>query len=240
MIRAAGAGVGGIAMLDLPLFHPFLSGRGLPRNGGGKERAIARSGQARTPITTGMSRRFARAGFLTALSLLLLLLTSLAQTAATAQAASARCAHADRVMTAARSFISAARSGSPRAFANALRRHLAMRRIALFALGRERRRMSPAELKQYLRLTTSYIARNMAARSGIFRNARVEITACRGNVVEGRVLPRGQQIRWRLSRGRIVDVYLDGIWLALALRDHFRALLRRSRGDMRTFLAMLR
>ncbi len=110
----------------------------------------------------------------------------------------------------------------------------------MFALGRHGRRLDAAHRRQYLRLTTHYIAKHLAAQSAVFRNARVKITGCRGNVVEGRILPQGRRIKWRLSRGRIVDVNLDGVWLALALRDHYRSLLRRSNGDVKTFLAMLR
>jgi len=159
---------------------------------------------------------------------------------ATASAAPRKCAQAAKVEQAARSFIAAARKGSPGAFRRALQRHLAMRRIAMFALGRHGRHMDAAHRRRYLELTTQYIARQLAAQSSTFRNARVEITGCRGNVVEGRILPQGRRIKWRLSRGRIVDVNLDGIWLALALRDHYRSLLRRSNGDVKTFLAMLR
>ncbi len=179
-------------------------------------------------------------GRVLAILLLLALMVAMPALISTAEAAPRSCAHAARVEQAARSFISAARAGSPAAFRRALQRHLAMRRIALFALGRHGRRLDAAHRRRYLRLTTDYIARQLAARSATFRNAHVRITGCRGNVVEGRILPQGRRIRWRLSRGRIVDVNLDGVWLAVALRDHYRALLRRSNGDVKTFLAMLR
>ncbi len=158
-----------------------------------------------------------------------------------AEAEAARsCRSAGIVQKASRSFIAAARSGSEAAFERALRRHLAISRIALFALGRQARRLSAKDRRRYINLAARYIARQMAARSGAFRNARVEILRCRGNLVEGKVLPRGEIMRWRVKGSRIVDVNMSGVWLAMALRDHFRTLIRRKGGDVHAFLASLK
>ncbi len=150
------------------------------------------------------------------------------------------CRNAIVVQKASHSFISAARSGSVRAFERALRRHLAISRIALFALGRQARRLSAKDRRRYINLAARYIARQMAAHSGAFRNARVEIFRCRGSLVEGKVLPRGEIMRWRVKGNRIVDVNMSGVWLAMALRDHFRTLIRRKGGDVHAFLASLK
>ena len=150
------------------------------------------------------------------------------------------CRNAIVVQKASRSFIAAARSGSVKAFERALRRHLAISRIALFALGRQARRLSPKDRRRYVNLAARYIARQMAAHSGAFRNARVEILRCRGNLVEGKVLPRGEIMRWRVKGSRIVDVNMSGVWLAMALRDHFRTLIQRKGGDVHAFLASLK
>ncbi len=155
-------------------------------------------------------------------------------------AAARSCRGASVVQKASRSFIAAARSRSEVAFERALRRHLAITRIALFALGRDARRLSAKDRRRYVNLAARYIARQLAARSGAFRNARVEISRCRGNLIEGRVLPRGDVIRWRIKGNRIIDVNMSGIWLAMALRDHFRSLIRRTGGDVQAFLASLK
>ena len=150
------------------------------------------------------------------------------------------CAGAAVVQSASRSFMAAARRGSPGAFSRALSRHVHLRRLALFALGRYRRKLSPAQRRAYLRLLPAYVARKLSRYAGGFGGGSVEVVKCRRNVVETRLRPGGGRVLWRLSGRRIVDVNIRNMWLGLLLRDHVRDLIRRAGGDMRAFLARLR
>jgi len=154
--------------------------------------------------------------------------------------AGSSCAAAAAVDSASNSLLAAARRGSPAALSRALSRHVNMRRVAMFAIGRHGRKMTPAMRRRYVSLARAYIARQLARHSGRFRGSSVDIVRCRGRVVETRVRPGGQKVLWRVSGRRIRDVSLGGVWLSIMLRDHFADMIRRSGGDMRLFLASLR
>ncbi len=157
------------------------------------------------------------------------------------EAAAARsCAGAPVVQSASRSFMAAARRGSAGAFSRALSRHVHLKRLALFALGRYRRKMSASQRRAYLRLLPAYVARKLSRYSGGFGGGAVEVVKCRRNVVETRLKPGGGRVLWRLSGRRIVDVNIHNMWLGMLLRDHVRDLIRSVGGDISAFLARLR
>ncbi len=158
-----------------------------------------------------------------------------------AQPLQARSCSGGRIaLSAGRSFLSAAQSRSPAAFSRALRRHVAMRSIAFFALGRYRRKLPRKAHGRFVRLSTLYVSRKLASYAGGFRGGSVDVTRCRGNVVETRIAPSGQRVVWRIGGGRVVDVKIRGVWLGLALRDHYAALIRQAGGDMIRFMALLK
>ncbi len=150
------------------------------------------------------------------------------------------CAAASAVQNASRSLLAAARRGSPAAMSQALSRHVNMRRVVMFAIGRHGRKLTGPMRRRYVALARGYIARKLARHSGRFRGSSVEIVRCRKRMVETRLRPGGQKVLWRVSGRRIRDVSLGGVWLSIMLRDHFASLIRRSGGDMRLFLASLR
>ncbi len=150
------------------------------------------------------------------------------------------CAGAPAVQKASQGFLVAARSKSPAAFSRALRRHVDIRRIAFYALGRYRRKLPRSQYGRFVTLTQQYIARKLAKFSGGIRGGAVEVVRCRRNVVETRIKPRGDRVLWRMSGRRIVDVNISNMWLGQVLRDHFANLIRSTGGDMNAFLARLK
>jgi len=150
------------------------------------------------------------------------------------------CGGARVVTSAGRGFLAAARSGSPAAFSRVLSHHVNMRSIAFFALGRYRRKLPRRTYGRFIALSRRYVSRKLAAYAGQFRGGAMEVSRCRGNVVETRLSPSGQRVLWRLRAGRIADVRIAGVWLALALRRHFAGLIRQAGGDMQIFMARLK
>ena len=149
------------------------------------------------------------------------------------------CAAAAVVQNAARDLMRAGRTGSPARIRRALNRHVNMRRVMSFALGREIRRLRGRQRQSYYRKGSEYAARKLASLARSVRGSRLEIVRCRGNRVETRLLPNGERIVWKLRGGRIVDVNFRGVWMALLLRDHFRRMWRRAGNDTEAFLAQL-
>ncbi|GEM_PF-1142503 len=181
-----------------------------------------------------------RGGVLSLLLPMLLSMLLLIASGMVAQAAPAgKCAVASRVQAAAADFMRAGRSGSPAAIRRVLNRHVDMRRVMTFALGRDIRRMSRAERRRYYRQGTDYAARKLATLARSLRGSGIEIVRCRGNRVESRLLPSGNRVVWKLRGRRIVDVNFRGVWMAFILRDHFRRMWRQSGQDARAFLARL-
>ena len=149
----------------------------------------------------------------------------------------ASCAATKVVMRAARDFMRAGKSGSPAALARALKRHVHMRRVMLFALGRHARRLSPAQKALYIRRATRYASRQLAQVGRGVKGGKVKILSCRGDRVVTRV--GGNKVIWKIRGGRIIDVNFRGMWMAQLLRGRFRRMLRESNNNMATFLARL-
>jgi len=153
--------------------------------------------------------------------------------------AGANCAAAGKVQRAATDLMRAGKSGSAAAMQRALNRHVAMRRVMNFALGRHRRRLTGHERQRFYRQATRYVARRLAALGRGRPGRRVEIVSCRRGLVETRVVPTGERALWKVRGGRIIDVNYRGMWMASLLRSHFDRMMRSAGGDVRIFLARL-
>ncbi len=157
-----------------------------------------------------------------------------------AQARPRHCPASATAESASRSFLRAARRGTPAAFFRAMRRHVDMRGVAMFALGRHRRKLRRSQSGRFVTLSARYVARKLAAHARGYGGGAVEVVGCRRDVVETRLRPGGQRILWRFRGRRIVDVNIGDMWLAQLLREHYAGLIRRAGGDMNRFLAALR
>lgn len=153
--------------------------------------------------------------------------------------ASANCAAGVRVQSAARDFMRAGKMGSPAALRRALRRHVDMRRVMNFALGRSIHKLKGGQRAQYYKRANAYAVRKLAQLARHIQGQRVEIVRCRGNRVVSRLFPQGEKVIWKLRGGRIVDVNVRGVWIAQMLRSQFRRMLRESNDNMQVFLARL-
>ena len=171
---------------------------------------------------------------------LLLAMLSLALSLMPSQArAAATCRGAAIVQAAASDFMRAGRSGSPARLQAAMHRHVDMRRVMRFALGRNIRRLKGAQRQRFFSSGSRYAARQLARMARSVRGTGVKVVRCRGNRVETELLPGGERIVWKLRGRRIVDVRYRGVSMVMLLRDHFRRMWRRAGNDSQAFLAQL-
>jgi ABC-type transporter MlaC component len=144
----------------------------------------------------------------------------------------ATCPGGKAVTKAASDFIGAARDGSASAFAVALTRHADVDAVALFALGKYRNELPAARHREYVRNAHRYMSRFLADHARRFRGgSELKIESCKGNLIETS-LDGKSGIVWRVSRGRIQDVRIGGVWLAIQLRSKFTGIIQRARGDV--------
>ena len=155
------------------------------------------------------------------------------------ESARANCAAGVRVQKAAHDFMRAGRGGSRAALRRVLNRHVDMRSVMNFALGRSIRKLKGAQRTQYYRRANAYAVRKLAQLAGYVHGRRVEVLRCNAGRVVTKLLPQGEKVIWKLRGGRIVDVNVRGVWVAQMLRSQFRRILRESDNNMQVFLARL-
>ncbi|MGE0007660.1 MAG: ABC transporter substrate-binding protein [Parvibaculaceae bacterium] len=157
----------------------------------------------------------------------------------TSPSRAASCPAAGAVNNAASAFMNAARSGSAAAFSSALARHADVRGAALSALGQYRRELPRSRQREYVDHAHAFMARFLLENSRPFRGSRdLRIESCRGNLVETSLAGRSRMV-WRVSDGRIRDVRVGGVWLALQLRSKFTGIIRRHNGRVEALLDYL-
>ncbi len=157
----------------------------------------------------------------------------------TGASAAPSCRGAAIVQAAASDFMRAGRSGSPARLRAALNRHVNMRSVMRFALGRNIRRLKGTERQRFYRQGSQYAARRLAQLARSVHGTQVKVVRCRGSRVETQLLPGGERIVWKLRGGRIADVHFRGVSMVMLLRDHFRRMWRSAGNDAEAFLAQL-
>ena len=158
---------------------------------------------------------------------------------ALAAPAAEACPGKSRVLRATHELMAATRSGSPAAVRRVLYRHVDMRHVLNFALGRDIRRIRGKARERYYRRAVDYTARRLVQLAHLVRGTTLEVRRCSRSRVVTTLLPRGERVVWKLRRGRIVDVNVRGIWMAYLLRSHFRRMLAEADYNMRAFIARL-
>lgn len=154
-------------------------------------------------------------------------------------AKSATCPGVGTVSRAANDFIGAARNGSASAFAASLSRHANVDAVALFALGKYRGELPAARRGEYVRNAHRYMSRFLADHARRFRGgSELKIESCKDNLIKTSLNGKSS-IVWRVSRGRIQDVRIGGVWLTIQLRSKFTGIIRRARGDVTALLDFL-
>lgn len=149
------------------------------------------------------------------------------------------CPAAEIVRNAASALRSAAQRNSSPAFASVLTRYADVGAIAMFALGKYGSKLPAGRQGEYVSNTQRYISQFLMEKSGPFKNSPgLTIEACDGNLVATSLNGRSK-VLWRLSGGRIRDVSVSGVWLAIQLRSTFTDIIRRNRGDIGKLLDFL-
>jgi phospholipid transport system substrate-binding protein len=161
-------------------------------------------------------------------------------TSSTVSGRAVSCPAANIVSNAGNALIGAAHNSSAPAFAAVLARYVDGNAIAMSALGQYRGALPQAQRAEYLANTKRFISRFLVEKSGAFKNSqKLTIDSCDGNLVKTSFEGRSRVV-WRLSGGRIADVQVSGVWLALQLRSKFTSIVRRNNGDVSALLDFLR
>jgi ABC-type transporter MlaC component len=149
----------------------------------------------------------------------------------------------DLVNKAANEFLAAIRNGSERKdFASLFERYVSIEAIAMFALGKHRRRLPPDQREKYVGLVNDMLL-NTVTRHGKHINGRAfVVTGSRGSIVSGYIQHDGGHrtgVDMRLADGRIADIRVEGIWLAFILRQEFNRIIDNGKGDISVILTHL-
>ena len=155
----------------------------------------------------------------------------------------ATCPAGSVALKAGNAFVEAARNRSSAQFASALQRHTDMRRIALFALGKYRRQLGNNREREFVKLTSRYVANTLASFSKKFRASSVEVVRCRGATVESKLNQLGgrppQKVLWKIKGSKISDVNVQNVWLAQLLRSNYTSVIQKGGGKVDVLLAQL-
>jgi ABC-type transporter MlaC component len=159
-------------------------------------------------------------------------------------ATAAKCPEAAVAQRAAEALMAASRSGSPNAFASALRAHADMNAITTFALGKNRAAAS-GKRGELVSATTSYISRTFNDYRLKFRAESITIKSCgSGGLVQSSMFFLGgkgsQPVDWRIRGGKVVDVNVQNVWLGQLLRTNYQSILDRNNGDVNALLRELK
>jgi ABC-type transporter MlaC component len=160
-------------------------------------------------------------------------------------AGAAACPEAAVAQRAAEALMAASRSGSPSAFASALRNNADMNAITTFALGKNRSKVPAGKRGELVSATTSYISRTFNDYRLKFRAESITVRNCgSGGLVQSSMFFLGgkgnQPVDWRIKGGRVVDVNVQNVWLGQLLRTNFQDILDRNNGDVNALLRELK
>lgn len=143
-----------------------------------------------------------------------------------------------------RALSNAARRGAgPAAYSRLITRYADVSAIGLAALGPYRQRLPRSLRNEYFAAVTRYMARAAAQNTGSFADGEFRVIGSRDGSVSGILEgPRPQRVDFRLSRRgspRVRDVSMNGVWLAMQMRQIVVARLNRTRGNFDDLVAFL-
>jgi phospholipid transport system substrate-binding protein len=127
-----------------------------------------------------------------------------------------------------------------------------VRRVALFLLGPYAAAAAPADLDAYIAAYQGYVMALYQSYFARYAGQSLHVTASRErapgdfivstNLVGGNTAPMEIDFRIRTDGARpvLVDLGVGGVWLALAQRDEFGAVLGQNNGDIKALSAHLR
>lgn len=136
-------------------------------------------------------------------------------------------------------------------FAALLNRYINLRNIANFALGPYQKKLPAGDRDMFYTLVSRYAAALFVYYIDDFKGSELEIksTTQQGQftTIQSAIKLRGggrEQVQWRVTGGnggyRVADVNLKGVWLTIAMKQRFKEVLTRSRGDFQALYEELR
>ncbi|QPC41399.1 ABC transporter substrate-binding protein [Kaustia mangrovi] len=147
--------------------------------------------------------------------------------------------------------LAAARARSGSQFRSLLRQNADIPSIAMFALGNYRSKMPRSRQSEYFGLFEKYISDVFVNNATKLGGNALDIKGSKntGNsvIVTSQVQFSGRQpmpVIWRLrSRGggyKIIDVSIEGVWLAIQQRTNFVSLLNQNNGNIDALFSFLK
>ena len=127
-------------------------------------------------------------------------------------------------------------------FATLLEKYVAVRNLAIFALGKYRRKLAAAQLDEYVELVKSMLLNALTRYGRKLRGKQFVVTGSRDQLVAGYIqhgVDRTTGIELRIADGRVSDVRVGGIWLAFMLREQFNRIIDGAGGDVSALLQHL-
>lgn len=129
------------------------------------------------------------------------------------------------VHEAANRFLEVMRNGADRdEVAGTLDRYVSMSSLALFVLGKHRRKLQPDQKQTYIDLFNTMVLKVIAKNGKKVRGTAFVVTGSRGKIVRGYVQharDRRTELEFRTKKGRITDIRIQGIWMGILLRQSF-------------------
>lgn len=129
------------------------------------------------------------------------------------------------VHDAANRFLEVMRNGADRGeIADTLNKYVAMGSLALFVLGKHRRKLKSDRQQTYVDLFNRMILKVIAKNGKKVRGTAFVVTGSRKNIVRGYVQhdkDRRTELEFRVKNDRIADIRIQGIWMGILLRQSF-------------------
>jgi phospholipid transport system substrate-binding protein len=138
-----------------------------------------------------------------------------------------------------------------RRFASFLLALTDLRRVAIFLLGQYATQASPADLDAYIAAYQDYLMSVYQSYFARYAGQTLRVRASRERApgdyivntdMQGQSTPMQIDFRIRTdgTKPLLVDFAIDGVWLALAERDQFVAVLGQNHGDIKALIGHLR
>ncbi len=124
-----------------------------------------------------------------------------------------------------------------------LSEYVSLEHIALFALGKHRRRLKAQQQQTYITLFREMIINALVKHGGRIRGEAFVVTGSRGGIVQGYIRHRQDtrtKLEFRTKDARIADIRVQGFWLAITLRKSYDQLLQQANGDINALLDYLK
>jgi phospholipid transport system substrate-binding protein len=136
-------------------------------------------------------------------------------------------------------------------FADLLNRYINLHNIANFALGPWQKQLPAGDRAMFYTLVSRYAAALFVYYIDDFKGSSLEIksTSQQGQfiTIQSAIKLKGggrEQVQWRVTGRdggyRVADVNLKGVWLTIAMKQRFKDVLTRSRGDFQALYEELR